>query len=147
MNLKLQTFDLFINQTFLFLEHQNLKDLYLHMDLILIFIGFLLILLGLVGSFVPVIPGPITAWLGLLILYQTSFLASDFYFLAITFTVAIGVFILDYFIPMIRCQKIRRYQSRYYWCYFRPTHWLIISGASRDFLGYFYRCFYWGTHS
>ena len=71
------------------------------MDLILIFIGFLLILLGLVGSFVPVIPGPITAWLGLLILYQTSFLASDFYFLAITFTVAIGVFILDYFIPML----------------------------------------------
>lgn len=105
MNLKLQTFDLFINQTFLFLKHQNLNALNLNMDLILIFTGFLLILLGLVGSFVPIIPGPITAWLGLLILYQTSFLASDLIFLAITFSVAIGVFILDYFIPILGAKK------------------------------------------
>ena len=75
------------------------------MDLTLIIIGFLLIFLGLIGSFVPVIPGPITAWLGLLTVHQTSFLESDFRFLAITFTIAIAVFILDYFIPMIGAKK------------------------------------------
>ena len=75
------------------------------MDLILVIIGILLLILGMVGSFVPVIPGPISAWVGLLILYQTSFLEIDFGFLAITFAVAFGVFVLDYFIPMIGAKK------------------------------------------
>ena len=63
------------------------------MDFVIICIGILLILIGLIGSFVPIIPGPITAWVALLILHQTSFLSLDFTFLAITFSVAIGVFI------------------------------------------------------
>ncbi len=75
------------------------------MDLALIILGILLIFIGIIGSFVPVIPGPITAWLGLLILYQTSLLTSDFTFLATTFSIAIGVFILDYFIPLIGAKK------------------------------------------
>ena len=66
------------------------------MDFVIISFGILLILIGLIGSFVPIIPGPITAWVALFILYQTSFLSSDFTFLVITFSIAIGVFILDY---------------------------------------------------
>ena len=76
------------------------------MDLALIVIGILLIIIGLIGSFVPVIPGPITAWVALLILHQTSFVSPDFPFLATTFSVAIGVFILDYFLPIIGAKKI-----------------------------------------
>tara|TARA_B100001057_G_scaffold166445_1_gene167161 strand:- start:1343 stop:1831 length:489 start_codon:yes stop_codon:yes gene_type:complete len=76
------------------------------MDLALIIIGVLLIIIGLIGSFVPVIPGPITAWLALLIIYQTSFVSSDFTFLAITLSISIGVFILDYFIPIIGAKKL-----------------------------------------
>mgnify|MGYP002629219010 CR=1 FL=1 len=75
------------------------------MDLIVVIFGFSLLLLGIIGSFVPVIPGPISAWLGLLILYQTSFLEVDFGFLAITLVVAVVVFVLDYFIPMIGAKK------------------------------------------
>ena len=75
------------------------------MDLALIILGILLIFIGIIGSFVPVIPGPITAWLGLLILYQNSLLTSDFTFLATTFSIAIGVFIFDYFIPLIGAKK------------------------------------------
>ena len=75
------------------------------MDLALIIIGILLIIIGLIGSFVPVIPGPISAWVALLILYQTSFVSPDFPFLVTTFSVAIGVFILDYFIPIIGAKK------------------------------------------
>jgi len=76
------------------------------MDLALIILGVLLIIIGLIGSFVPVIPGPITAWLALLIIYQTSFVSSDFTFLAITLSISIGVFILDYFIPIIGAKKL-----------------------------------------
>ena len=75
------------------------------MDFVIISLGVLLIIIGLIGSFVPIIPGPITAWVALLILHQTSFLSSDLTFLAITFSVAIGVFILDYFIPIIGTKK------------------------------------------
>lgn len=75
------------------------------MDLALIIIGVLFIIIGLVGSFVPVIPGPISGWVALLILHQTSFISSDFTFLMITFLLAIGVFVLDYFIPIIGAKK------------------------------------------
>ena len=76
------------------------------MDLALIVIGILLIIIGLIGSFVPVIPGPISAWVALLILHQTSFVSPDYTFLATTFSVAIGVLILDYFLPIIGAKKI-----------------------------------------
>ncbi len=75
------------------------------MEIVLIIISFLLVILGIVGSFIPIIPSPISGWLGLLILHQASFLEPQYYFLAITFAIAISVFILDYFIPSIGAKK------------------------------------------
>ena len=75
------------------------------MNLVLITIGFLLILTGIVGSFIPIIPGPIAGWLGLFVVYQSSFLNLDYFFLGITFVIAISVFILDYIIPSIGAKK------------------------------------------
>jgi len=75
------------------------------MEIVLIIISFLLVILGIVGSFIPIIPSPISGWFGLLILYQASFLEAQYYFLAITFAIAISVFILDYFIPSIGAKK------------------------------------------
>lgn len=75
------------------------------MDLIIIIIGFLLILTGIIGSFLPIIPGPITGWFGLLVLYQTSFLNLDYSFLLVTLFIAVSIFILDYFIPAIGAKK------------------------------------------
>ena len=75
------------------------------MNLVLITIGFLLILTGIVGSFIPIIPGPIAGWLGLFVVYQSSFLNLDYFFLGITFIIAISVFILDYIIPSIGAKK------------------------------------------
>ena len=75
------------------------------MEIVLIIISFLLVILGIVGSFIPIIPSPITGWLGLLILHLASFLEAQYYFLAITFAIAISVFILDYFIPSIGAKK------------------------------------------
>ena len=75
------------------------------MNLVLITIGFLLILTGIVGSFIPIIPGPIAGWLGLFVVYQSSFLNLDYLFFGITFVIAISVFILDYIIPSIGAKK------------------------------------------
>lgn len=76
------------------------------MDMFLLIIGLLLCIIGLIGSFVPIIPGPITSWLGLLILHLTSIINLNYTFLVGTFTIAISVFILDMIIPLIGLKKL-----------------------------------------
>jgi len=76
------------------------------MDMFLLIIGLLLCTIGLIGSFVPIIPGPITSWLGLLILHLTSIINLNYTFLVGTFTIAISVFILDMIIPLIGLKKL-----------------------------------------
>ena len=75
------------------------------MDLFLSLIGFLFMILGIVGSFLPVLPGPITGWVGLLILYLTNAVPMDWTVLIITLIIAVVVWIVDYFIPAIGTKK------------------------------------------
>ena len=75
------------------------------MDLILIVLGFFLVILGIIGSVLPVLPGPITGWLGLLLLFLTSAIPINYYLLGITFFVALLILILDYIIPGIGAKK------------------------------------------
>ena len=75
------------------------------MDIFLLTIGFLFVLLGIVGSFLPVLPGPLTSWLGLLILYFTSTVPMNYTFLGITLAIAILIWILDYIIPAIGTKR------------------------------------------
>ena len=72
---------------------------------ILIIIGIVFLIAGLVGSFLPVIPGPPLAWLGLLSLYFINDVPDNIYLLVITFAVAVGMSILDYFLPAIGTKK------------------------------------------
>ena len=76
------------------------------MDLFLIITGFLLCLTGIIGSFLPIIPGPVTAWLGILLLNLTSVVEFNLNFILITLTVAISVGILDYIIPILGVKKL-----------------------------------------
>ena len=76
------------------------------MDIILLIIGFLLCLIGIVGSFLPIIPGPVTSWLGILLLNLTSVVEFNLNFVLITLTVAISVGILDYLIPVLGVKKL-----------------------------------------
>ncbi len=75
------------------------------MDLFLLIIGFLFILLRIVGSFSPVLPGPIMGWVGLLFLHLTDTIQKDWNFLGVTLAVAIIVFVLDYIIPLLGTKK------------------------------------------
>ena len=75
------------------------------MDIFLLTIGFLFVMLGLIGSFLPVLPGPLTSWLGLFILYYTSIVPMNYTFLGITLAIAILIWILDYIIPAIGTKR------------------------------------------
>ena len=69
------------------------------MDIFLLFLGFFFVLLGIIGSFIPVLPGPITGWIGLLILHLTKVIPMDWTFLGITLAIAVVIWGLDYVIP------------------------------------------------
>ena len=75
------------------------------MDLLLLFIGFIFMLAGILGSFLPVLPGPPLSWVGLLLLTLTKAVPDDWWFLGITLAVAVIVFAMDYFIPVVGTKK------------------------------------------
>jgi uncharacterized protein YqgC (DUF456 family) len=69
------------------------------MDLLLLIIGFALMILGVFGSFMPVLPGPSLSWIGLVLLYFTKAVPVNYWILGITFLITIAVSVLDYVIP------------------------------------------------
>ena len=70
------------------------------MDLLLIIISAVLIISGIIGSFMPILPGPLTSWFGLFTLNLISSVEVDSTLLIITFIIAITIFILDSLIPI-----------------------------------------------
>jgi uncharacterized protein YqgC (DUF456 family) len=72
---------------------------------LLLIIGVVLLIAGLIGSFLPVLPGPPLGWLGLLTLYFIEDVPENIYLLVITFVVAVGISILDYFLPAIGTKR------------------------------------------
>ncbi|MBO0324322.1 DUF456 domain-containing protein [Muricauda sp. CAU 1633] len=75
------------------------------MDIALLILGFLLMLVGILGSFLPVLPGPPISWVGLLLLYLTKAVPDNWWVLAITFVIAITITVLDYVIPAMGTKK------------------------------------------
>ncbi|WP_457615888.1 DUF456 domain-containing protein [Lutibacter sp.] len=75
------------------------------MDIVLLIAGFLFIILGIIGSFLPILPGPITSWIGLLLLHLTKAVPQNWTFLGITLGIAVLIWIIDYFIPAMGTKK------------------------------------------
>ena len=75
------------------------------MDIALLILGFIFMLVGILGSFLPVLPGPPISWFGLLLLYVTKAIPLDWWFLGITLGVALLVLVMDYIIPAIGTKK------------------------------------------
>jgi len=75
------------------------------MDILLLILGFILMLVGIAGSFLPVLPGPPVSWLGLLLLYLTQAVPNDWVLLVVTFAIALIVVVLDYIIPAVGTKK------------------------------------------
>ncbi|MEZ4779747.1 MAG: DUF456 domain-containing protein [Flavobacteriaceae bacterium] len=75
------------------------------MDILCILIGFLLMLVGIAGSILPVLPGTPISWLGLVVLYIAPSLEFDWTFISITGIVALGIYIMDYIIPALGTKR------------------------------------------
>lgn len=69
------------------------------MDYILLILSTLLVLAGIAGSFLPVVPGPPLGWLGLLCFYAIDSVTFNYWLLGITLAITLLISILDYIIP------------------------------------------------
>jgi len=68
---------------------------------LLIVLGFLCCFLGIVGSLLPILPGPTLSWLGLLLFYLNPLIPFDWTFVIITFIIAALMFSMDYIVPAV----------------------------------------------
>lgn len=69
------------------------------MEYVFLILGFLLLVVGFLGSFLPVIPGPPLSWVGLLCLYFVKEIPTDYWLLGVTFVIMLVISVLDYIIP------------------------------------------------
>ena len=106
-------------------------------DLLLLIIGVILCLIGIVGSFVPIIPGPMTSWFGLLVLNFTDAVNFNLQFLAITLIIAIVISAMDYIIPIIGVKKLGGSKGGLIGASIGLITGLIIMGPIGIFLGSF----------
>jgi len=75
------------------------------MDYILLGISIILIITGLLGCILPILPGPPFSFLGLLLIHFSRFADFSVTFLVITAVVAVIVTILDYLVPIWGTKK------------------------------------------
>jgi hypothetical protein len=69
------------------------------MDALLLILGFCCMLIGIIGSFLPVVPGTPISWLGLVLLYFTTAVPANYWILGITLLITLIISILEYVIP------------------------------------------------
>ena len=69
------------------------------MEYFLLILGLLLMIVGIIGSLLPALPGPPISWVGILMLYLCPGMEKNYWVLGITFIIAIIIAVLDYIIP------------------------------------------------
>lgn len=75
------------------------------LDISIVILSALLMIIGILGSFLPIIPGPFTSWLGLLLLYFTESIPNNLTLIIITFIVVLIITVLDYVIPSMGTKR------------------------------------------
>lgn len=69
------------------------------MEYFLLILGLLLMIMGIIGSLLPALPGPPLSWVGILMLYFCPGMETNYWLLGITLVIAVVIGILDYVIP------------------------------------------------
>ena len=69
------------------------------MEYLLLILGLICLIIGIIGSFLPALPGTPVSWLGLLLLYLIPEIETNYWVLSITFVIMAVIFVLDYIIP------------------------------------------------
>lgn len=69
------------------------------MDYVLLSIGLICMIVGIIGSFLPVLPGTPLSWVGLLLISFTSAVPNNYWLLSSTGIIMLVVTFLEYYIP------------------------------------------------
>ncbi|HSP11421.1 MAG TPA: DUF456 domain-containing protein [Salegentibacter sp.] len=75
------------------------------MDLLFIILGGILIITGILGSFLPILPGVPVSWAGLLLLHLAPSIPVNYLFLGVTLVIAILIYVLQLVIPAMGTKK------------------------------------------
>lgn len=75
------------------------------MSIFLIVLAFILIIVGLVGTFIPMFPGLPIGWLGLFVAFFSTKCNLSIWTLVITLLLMVIITVLDYFIPARMVKK------------------------------------------
>lgn len=75
------------------------------MDIGFLVLAAVLLLLGIIGCVVPMLPGPPLAWAGLLLAFFSSYTEYGLVTLLVTATIAVAVQLLDTFLPALMTKK------------------------------------------
>lgn len=75
------------------------------MDILLLILGFACMLIGILGSFLPILPGISISWLGIALLYFTSVIPINYWISGITFLIVILFSIANYILPAKGTQR------------------------------------------
>lgn len=71
------------------------------MDLIFVILAGFLMIIGVLGSFLPMLPGIPLSWAGLLLLHFSTAIPMNYTFLGITLLLTLIIFTLQYAIPAL----------------------------------------------
>ncbi len=69
-------------------------------DVVIVLIGFVFLILGLVGCFAPLVPGPPMSFVALLVLHFSKAISFSTSFLLMWAAIVILVTLIEYFIPI-----------------------------------------------
>lgn len=75
------------------------------MDYVLLILGLVLLIVGLLGCILPIIPGPPLSYGGIILLHLTKFGDFTTNFLVLFAILAVVVTVLDYFVPIWGTRK------------------------------------------
>lgn len=75
------------------------------MEIVLLVVAGIFMILGILGSFLPVLPGVPLSWIGLLIFYLIPGVGINYLFLGITLAVTILIYILNLVIPAMGTKR------------------------------------------
>jgi uncharacterized protein YqgC (DUF456 family) len=75
------------------------------MEIFIIFLSILFCIIGLIGSFTPIVPAPLTCWVSFLILKLSGVIYISNFFIIFTFMISISIFLIDFLLPSIGAKK------------------------------------------
>ncbi|TDN89096.1 hypothetical protein DET49_10712 [Salegentibacter sp. 24] len=75
------------------------------MDILFVSLAAVLMILGILGSFLPVLPGVPLSWVGLLLLYLAPSVPINYWVLGISFIIAAIIYALQLVIPAMGTKK------------------------------------------